>query len=214
MQKRDKNKRGRFVVIDGCEGAGKTTVIRELGAKFSKNGFVFTHEPGGTIFAEKIRDLVLSEKSKNISPGAMFGLFWAARSEHLEKKIIPALNVGRSVLCDRFDSSTYAYQIYAEKNPALEKLFWQTRSFYLKDGIPDMYIFLDVPPEIGLLRVENRKNGKNHFDARKLSFHRLVRSGFKSFLRKVPHREIDARQSIDKVVKDCYNSILDLTGRS
>lgn len=199
-------KRGKFIIIDGCEGSGKTTLINSLPEILKKNSFVLTKEPGGTPFAQKIRELILSDDAKSADPRTMFGLFWAARAENLKNFVLPNLKKGKNVFCDRFDSSTYAYQIKAGDS-AMEKLFWETRKYYLRDAEPDLYIFLDVDPRIGLERVENRKEKKTHFDARSLSYHKEVRQGFLRFLKHAPHRIIDANKNINEVLADFSSAI-------
>lgn len=201
------SKKGKFIVIDGCEGAGKTTILKWFAETALGKKFLITHEPGGTEFADKIRDLVLSREAKKTGAETQFGLMWAARAEHLKRKIIPALAKGVNVISDRFDSSTYAYQIYGQEAKHLERLFGQTREVFLRERKPDFYIFLDVEPEIGLARVTGRKETKTHFDERKLDFHRRVRAGFLGFLKNVPHKIIDANQPIEEVKTDFLNMI-------
>src|SRR3989344_3428467 len=205
------NRRGKFIVIDGCEGAGKTTLIKALAKEFSAKKILLTHEPGGTELADKIRTLVLSKEAKDAGAETQFGLMWAARAEHLKKKIIPALAKGVNVISDRFDSSTFAYQIYGQEAKHLEKLFWQTREVFLRERKPDLYIFLDVEPEVGLERVAGRKETKTHFDEQKLDFHKRVHVGFLEFLKHVPHKMIDANQPIESVKADflkCVKMVL------
>lgn len=200
-------KRGKFVVIDGCEGAGKTTLIKALAERFPAGKVLITHEPGGTEFADKIRALVLSSEAKEAGAETQFGLMWAARAEHLKNKIIPALKKGINVVSDRFDSSTFAYQIYGQEAKHLEKLFWRTREVFLQKRKPDLYIFLDVKPEVGLGRVAGRKETKTHFDERALDFHRRVRAGFLKFLKHIPYKIIDANQPL-KMARDNFFRII------
>ena len=199
--------RGRFIVIDGGEGSGKTTLLRALAKKLPKSKVLVTHEPGGTAFADKIRKLFLSPEAGAAGSEVLFGLIWAARSEHLKHKIIPALRKGIHVISDRFDSSTFAYQVFGQENKKLEKLFWQARKVFLRKRKPDLYIFLDIGPKVGLERVARRKEKKTHFDRRELAFHRRVRAGFLKFLKYVPHKTIDANQSIKAVQDDFLNMI-------
>ena len=200
-------KRGKFIVIDGGEGSGKTTILKWFAETPVGKNFLITHEPGGTNFADKIRALILSKEAKDAGAETQFGLMWAARAEHLKKKIIPALAKGVNVISDRFDSSTFAYQIYGQEAKHLERLFWQTREVFLRERKPDFYIFLDVKPEVGLARVASRKEKKAHFDERRLDFHRRVRTGFLEFLKNVPHKIIDANQSMKAVQDDFLNMI-------
>jgi dTMP kinase len=203
-------KKGKFIVLDGCEGAGKTTLIQNLKSQMKGLAVTTTHEPGGTPFADAIRKLILSDKSREAEVETLFALMWGARAEHMRKKIIPILDQGGCVLCDRFDSSTYAYQVIAQKAKHLEKLFWIIRENYLGRYKPDLYIFLDVDPEIGLKRISKRKGKKTHFDNRDIEFHKLVHKGFKMFLKKVPHIVIDSNKSIIDVRDDVFRVVKNL----
>lgn len=203
-------KRGKFIVIDGCEGAGKTTLIRALAKESSPRKILLTHEPGGTGFADKIRALVLSKEAKTAGAETQFGLMWAARAEHLKHKIIPALAKGITVVSDRFDSSTFAYQIFGQEAKHLKELFWLTREVFLRERKPDLYIFLDVLPEVGLARIaENKRKGEllDHFEKRSLDFHRRVREGYREFLKTVPHTIIDANRPLEAVQEDTFSVI-------
>jgi dTMP kinase len=137
----------------------------------------------------------------------MFALFWAARAYHLKNTIIPALNIGKIVVSDRFDSSTYAYQIEAQGARDLESFFWKMRDRYLRKYKPDIYIYLDVKPEVGLARKNMQQDEKkNHFDKRKLDFHYRLREGFKEFFAQKNHGIksviIDAEKSKEEVFED------------
>jgi len=193
------SRRGRFIVIDGGEGSGKTTMIKTLEHSLPARKILTTHEPGGTPFADSIRGLFLSEEALKAPVEAMFSLVWGGRAEHIKNKIKPALESGQSVVCDRFDSSTFAYQIFAQESPHLEKLFWDTRKIFLRGCEPYTYIFFDINPEVGLKRVAERKGEITHFDNKELFFHERVRRGFSEFFKKVPHKVIDASQPLDKV---------------
>jgi len=199
-------KKGKFIVIDSGEGAGKTTQIKRVKEFFGDKVFL-TREPGGSPYAEEIRNLIL--KSPNASQAdakTLFALFWAARADHLKNTIIPALEEGKIVICDRFDSSTFAYQIIAQEAKELEQFFWQIRDFYLGDIKPDLYIYFDIDPKIGLNRKIKQKEGEiNHFEERKIEFHEALRNGFKEFLKKVHYKIIDASKPIDEVWVDFKN---------
>src|SRR3989344_7639591 len=118
--------KGKFIVIDGIDGSGKGTQVKLLKRALGKNT-IFTHEPGGTPKAEAIRKLLLERKKEFSTPLADFLLFWAARADHVEKVILPALRAGKNVITDRFDSSTLAFQICAEQAPELKSLFEECR---------------------------------------------------------------------------------------
>lgn len=194
-----KNK-GKFIVIEGGEGSGKTTMVRLIRESFPE--VVVTREPGGSPFAEKIRSLILSSDAKDADANTQFGLFWAARADHIKNTIIPALETGKNVVCDRFDSSSFAYQIFGQENSHLKKLFFEMRKVYLGKYVPDLHIFLDVDPTEGLKRRATDKGTLNHFDERDISFHKRIRKGYLEFFKKVPHKVIDANQPLEKVKND------------
>lgn len=200
-------RKGKFIVIDGGEGSGKSTLMNFL-PEILTTKFLATREPGGSVFAEEIRKLALTHpESRSASPETQFGLVWAARHDHLIKKIIPALQSGVSVFSDRFDSSTYAYQIYGQEAPQLEKLFWEVRKVYLRECQPDLYIFLDVDPAEGLRRVAARRKELDHFDRREMSFHRRIREGYLSFLRRVPHIIINTNCGFEEVKNKFFEAV-------
>ena len=171
-----------FIVLCGCEGSGKSTIVEALK---DKTGFIVTREPGGSAYAEDIRELMFKNPGgAKANAETMFGLFWAARADHLLHKVIPALKAGTSVVSDRFDCCTFAYQVYGQEARQLEKLFWTMRAHYLRDCKPDFYIFLDVNVEEGLRRVAGRPGNKTHFDERDTAFHERIRQGYLDFIEK------------------------------
>ena len=128
-------------MIDGADGCGKTTVISYLKSVY-QNNFLFTREPGGSPFAEKIREVILSPDAKEASGLTQFGLFWAARADHLEKKIRPAIESGINVVSDRFDSSSYAFQIHGQEMASLERIFMQMRQICLGETVKELFDLL------------------------------------------------------------------------
>jgi dTMP kinase len=207
------DKKGKFVVFDGGEGSGKTTVSKQAVEWLTKRGVraQWTREPGGSQYAEKIRELILSPEAKEADAETMFALFWAARRDHLARIVLPALRTGTNVICDRFDSSTWAYQIAGQEQPQLRELFWQMRAHYLGDLIPHYVLFV-VSPEIGLERARSRGAAElNHFDDRLLAFHKRVERGFSEFAEMVPKenfRAINANVSQAEVEEQAF-SVLD-----
>ncbi len=202
-------KKGKFIVIDSGEGAGKTTQLKRI-KDYYEDMIVLTREPGGSPYAEEIRNLILkSPNAGQANAKTMFALFWAARADHLENTIMPALKEGKIVICDRFDSSTFAYQIVAQGARELEIFFWQMRYFYLKDWEPDLYIYFDIEPKIGLARKNKQvAEERNHFEDRHIEFHNALRDGFKEFIKLVPHKIIDANQSLEEVWHD-FKDVID-----
>lgn len=193
---------GKFFVLEGGEGSGKSTQIKKVQEYFGERVLI-TREPGGSPYAEEIRSLILhSPHAKQADAKTHFALFWAARADHMKNIILPTLARGQNVVCDRFDSSTYAYQIFAQGATELKEFFWDMRRFYLGDTVPSRYIFLNVEPRIGLLRKKKQEESElNHFDERDIAFHAKMREGLLNFFTQVPHSVIDANAPFDTVTR-------------
>ncbi len=195
-------KKGKFIVIEGGDGAGKSTQIKML-KDFFGDLIVTTREPGGTKYAEAIRELALKHPLAGNADGkTLFMLMWGSRAEHMNHLVIPSLNAKKVVVCDRFDSSTFAYNIFAQNQDDSVNYFWETREFVLEKNVPDLYIYLDVSPEVSKSRMSGRDE-KNHFDERAKEFHEKVKVGFFKFFEKVPHVIIDA----DRTPEEVFESI-------
>lgn len=181
-------KRGLFITFEGTEGAGKSTLIREVGQRLHQGRYPFsvTREPGGSSLAERIRTLILENQ---MDPLAELFLYEAARAEHLSKTVLPALSRGEIVLCDRFTDSSLAYQGYARGIP------WKTvkaaNSLATGGLSPDLTVLLDIPPAAGLKRAEE----PNRFEAEGVDFQVKVRKGFLKARAEKPSRwlKLDAR---------------------
>lgn len=194
-------KRGTFIILEGGEGAGKSSVARFLREQLPKGEFLFTREPGGTPLAEDIRQVMISKQAEGASAEVQFSLVWAARFDHVQKVIRPAIERGVNVISERFDSSTYAYQIHGQEAPHLKPMFLECRKL-LGDYVPNLYIFLEAEPQEGLRRM--RKNTRkvepiDQFEKRELAFHERVRVGLKEFFKTVPSIVIDANRPLDLV---------------
>ena len=175
-------KKGKFIVIDGMDGSGKTTEIRLLKNELKGHSTLFTYEPGGTPHADTIRAVLLSYGTGVRDALTDFFLFWAARASHVEEVVRPALAKGTNVIYDRFDSSTYAFQIGAEEHPELEEAFWACRKAVLGECVPDAYIILDLPPSSAMKRRESdTSKALTVFDTQKLDYHTRARAGYKKF---------------------------------
>lgn len=202
-------KRGNFIVLDGGEGAGKSTAAQFLKTKLPKVEFIFTREPGGTPLAEKIRLAMICPDAAAASAETQFSLAWAARFDHVKNKILPALKAGKTVISERFDSSTYAYQIYGQEAPHLKPLFRNYRKL-LGECVPDLYILLDVEPREGITRMRanlKKEEPIDQFEKRDLAFHDRVRVGLKTFFKTVPSVVVDANRPLEIVQKDIFTII-------
>jgi dTMP kinase len=199
--------RGRFIVIDGPEGAGKTTICRRLAEDFPED-IVPIREPGGTMIGEEIRRLLLDPASQ-ILPLTEFLLFWAARSQFLIEKVAPLLSQGKHVVADRYAPSTYAYQISGRQMRDEVALFHTLERGMEKHASPDLYIFLDIVPELGMERALKRSQA-DRMEQEKMSFHRRVYEGYHEFFSTRPHRRVDATKSEDEVYAEVRSAIVNL----
>lgn len=181
--------RGVLIVIEGGEGSGKTTTLsylqRMADSAFPGEEVIFTREPGGTEFGAKLREQLLSPHSAGkISALTELFTFCAIRANHCDMLIRPALDEGKVVICDRFYDSTVAYQLYGREQMRLLFAFTQLNAYATGGGnkdkvlVPDLVIFLDVKPEVGLRRARSRPEGLNRLDAEELEFHKRVRQGY------------------------------------
>jgi len=205
--------RGTFIVFEGGEGSGKSSMSRFVVEQLVEEGVnaIRTREPGGSPYAELIRDVILHEHGKHADAETMFGLFWAGRRDHMRHTIIPALTRGAVIICDRFDASTYAYQIHGQEQPQLEHHFWRMRSHYVEPHVPNCYIIFDVDSATGLARAKGRQDGSTHFDDRELAFHERIRAGYSRFVNSseshIPHAIINANLPLLEVRNNTLNLV-------
>lgn len=194
--------RGRFITFEGGEGGGKTTQIARLTARLEaalSAPVVRTREPGGSGGAEAIRDLVLNGAADRWSPVTETLLMYAARRDHIERVIAPALAEGQWVVCDRFFDSTRAYQGAA--GGADMGLISALETAVVGETRPDLTLILDLSPETGLARAQARAGGEMRFESKGLKFHTALRAAFRDIAAREPERcvLIDADQSIEAV---------------
>lgn len=177
--------KGRFFVIDGIGGLGKSTQIELLKKRLGERG-VFTYEPGGTPHAEKLRAFVRTADAEGEPDTLMdFFVFWAARADHMAKKIVPSLKKGKIVVSDRFDSSTFAMQVRGDQNKNLEKFFWLCRKEVLGKNEPDAYIIIDGSVETARTRRGERGKSEDRFDERGDAYQNRIRKGYLEFAKKI-----------------------------
>ena len=187
--------RGIFVTFEGVEGAGKTTQVQRLAAVLGPD-VVLTREPGGTPVSERIRDIFLT--SDRITTMTELLLIAAARAQHVDERIRPALAANQIVICDRFTDATVAYQGY--RGGIDLEIIHQLNDVATGGLIPDITFILDLPPEIGLQRQQGETH-RDRLDKEPLEFHRRVREGYLAVAKAEPHRVkvIDATQVPDAV---------------
>lgn len=192
--------RGKFITIEGTDGSGKSTQIELLMDYLRKKGadVIFTREPGGTQISEKIREIILDVDNSEMTGITEALLYAAARSQHVEEKIIPALEAGKIIICDRFVDSSIAYQ-GAARGLGAEKIMGINEAA-LHGIMPDMTLFFDLSPENGILRKKNER-ALDRLEKEKMDFHEKVYEGYKNLCKKYPERikPIDADRSIDEV---------------
>ena len=196
---------GCFITFEGGEGAGKSTQIERLRQRLGElaQPVLVTREPGGSPHAEEIRAFLLGGRAKHLGPFAEALLFAAARIDHLDKTIVPALKRGTHVLCDRFADSTRAYQ--GSVGNIDRELIDQLERVTLQGVKPDLTFILDLPPEIGLARAGERRAGRgegaDRFEGEDATFHHSLRQAFLAIARNEPRRcvVINADQEPDAV---------------
>lgn len=191
--------RGRFITLEGGEGVGKSTLAAELASRLSHNGIdvVRTREPGGTPGAEAIRGLILNPPAEvaGWQPVAETLLFFAARRDHLDKLIRPALARGSWVICDRFSDSTRAYQaaaggVASSDVEALDRIC-------VGDAVPDLTLVLDLPIEVARQRLVARAGAADAIESRLVSYHEAVHRGFLEIARANPQRCVVLDASVE-----------------
>jgi len=192
--------RGRFITVEGGEGAGKSTQVALLVAALKRAGIdgLATREPGGSPGAEAIRRLLLEGETERWDAIDETLLFFAARRDHVAQTIRPALEAGRCVVCDRFTDSTIAYQGYGRGLPLAELRALQR--FALGDFVPDLTLLLDLPVAEGLARAASR-GATDRFERLDRDFHQRLRNGFLAIAAAEPERctVIDASAGVDVV---------------
>lgn len=193
---------GLFITLEGPEGAGKTTIMNRLAKDLIEQGVdvVPTREPGGIHIAEEIRKVILDKSNTAMDARTEALLYAAARSQHLAEKVLPALESGSVVLCDRFIDSSLAYQGHA-RGLGIDEIF-AINQFAIQDVMPDLTLYFDIDPQLGLQRIEEHTGREvNRLDLEKLDFHHKVRAGYKKLLDTFPERivQIDASDSFDDV---------------
>lgn len=192
-----------FITFEGGEGTGKTTLMAKIAEVLRKNHEVITtREPGGSMIAEAIRDVILNPKYEGVTPITEALLLAASRAQHLDEIILPAIKAHKIVLCDRFLDSSLAYQAYA-RNLGFD--FVLNINAYAVKHLPDLTFYIDLDPQVGMKRIENREK-YDRLDQETKSFHHQVRLGYLEVCQRYPNRiiKIDG----DQPIEDIQNQIL------
>ncbi len=200
-----------FITLEGPEGSGKTSQLPELADFICHRGYdvMVTREPGGTSVGDQIRDVLMNLDNVSIVPRTEILLFQAARAQHVEEVIRPALAEGKVVICDRFGDSTLAYQGYGHKTD-LETLRYLVD--YATGGLkPDLTLFLDIAVGEGFQRKVENASEWNRLDAYAKTFHERVRQGYYELIDAEPERWriIDAAKDKDQVQKAMREAVSD-----
>lgn len=197
--------RGKFISFEGGEGSGKSTQTQIICDMLnSKNiGFITTREPGGTKISERIREVVLDTKMDNMSLETEILLFAASRAQLINELIIPTLDSGKVVICDRYVDSSMVYQGLTCGNN-IEKVKWANK-YALENCMPDITLYFDIEPEIAF----ERKNGadkNDRIEMKGMEFHKKVREGFLTLAKMYPERikVIDASKTIEEVTAQIF----------
>ncbi|MFZ0446198.1 MAG: dTMP kinase [Bacillus sp. (in: firmicutes)] len=201
-----------LITLEGVEGSGKSTLIQYLKEFIEGIGkkVIVTREPGGIEISEQIRSIILDTENTKMDGRTEALLYAAARRQHLVERIIPALNEGNVVLCDRFIDSSLAYQGYARGLGIDEVL--SINEFAIGSFMPNLTLYLDLDPQIGLSRIRKNKGREvNRLDLEEISFHLKVRDGYEEVIKRFPDRivRVDANQELDKVFLDTKQILLE-----
>ncbi|MFZ1303767.1 MAG: dTMP kinase [Lactococcus raffinolactis] len=201
--------KGILITLEGPEGAGKTTILQQILPILTQVGVAIltTREPGGIRIAENIREIILAPENTAIDGKTELLLFAAARRQHLNEKVRPALAEGKIVIIDRFIDSSVAYQGYAR---GIDVADVEMINNFATDGLlPDLTLYFDVDTEIGLSRVMSGNREVNRLDLEAEEMHQKVRAGYQAIAKANPERivTIDASQTIDQVVSTTLSTL-------
>jgi len=199
---------GKFITIEGTEGVGKTTNIEFIQTWLNQQqvDFVTTREPGGTPLAEQIRELLLTPRDEKVCNSAELLLMFAGRAQHLDQVIVPAIQSGLCVVCDRFTDATHAYQGFGRGMDST--LIAHLERLVQAELRPDLTLILDIPVEIGLQRASQR-SAPDRFEREQTEFFERVRQGYLSIAANEPERcvVIDASQPLEDVQRDITTAL-------
>jgi len=200
--------KGLFITLEGPDGSGKSTIVKLLSEYFNEKGFevVLTREPGGTQIGEKIRDIVLDNKNIEMSSTTEALLYAASRAQHIQEKILPSLEDGKIIICERFVHSSLVYQGIG-RALGVNKIK-EINNFAIQGVEPDVTLFFDIDPERALKRKTKKGEG-DRLEMEDVSFHRDVYEGYLKICKMYPEeiKVIDAGKNIKEVFNQVRNII-------
>ena len=203
--------RGLFITFEGPDGSGKTTQIERLKSFILEKGYdaILTREPGGTAISEKIREIILDKNNMEMDYMTEALLYAASRAQHVAQVIKPALEAGRTVICDRFMDSSIVYQGYGRKLGDCVRII---NEYAVRGWFPDITFLLKVDPEIGKGRI--KADEQDRLELEKLDYHRAVFKAYEELEKHYPSRiiGIDASRSIDEISEEIKGHIDRLLG--
>ncbi len=197
--------RGLFITLEGGDGAGKSTQIKNIKSFFEKKGLVVVHtrEPGGTPISEKLRDILLDSNNREMEAVTEMLIYAAARAQHVRELVMPQLEKGSIVICDRFLDSSIAYQTYGRKLGDMVEIV----NGYATDGLtPDLTFWMDIDPDAGKERV-SKMGDFDRLEMEERDFHYRVYDGYKKIAENNPERvkRIDATHSVEEISEEIVN---------
>ena len=199
--------KGLFITLEGGDGSGKSTQIRNIENYFTEKGFrvLHTREPGGPPISEKLRDILLDTENTEMEAVTEMLIYAAARAQHVRETVMPALERGEVVICDRFVDSSVAYQAYGRR---LGDMVAEVNRHATGGLSPDLTIWLDIDPETGKARASGDK-GPDRLDLESADFHERVRAGYRSIAEAEPDRfrRIDAGGTIEEIRDRIYGCL-------
>lgn len=202
---------GRFISFEGPDGAGKTSVLTAIRTALVNqlgDQVVYTREPGGNPIAEQVRAVLLDKQNGAMDDWTEALLYAASRRQHVVETLKPALEAGKLILCDRYLDSSIAYQGGGRKL-GIDRV-WELNQYAIDDLLPDLTIFLDLPVETGLARIEKgRAETINRLDEQTTNFHRRVRQAYLTLAERFPERivKVNADQKLSQVIEDVQSAI-------
>jgi dTMP kinase len=199
--------KGLFITFEGNDGSGKSSALQTVKQELLELGYdvIYTREPGGSPIAEKIREVILDKENLGMDPKTEALLYAASRREHIVKTILPALEAGKVILCDRFLDSSLAYQGYS-RDLGLENVL-EMNQFATEGLYPDLTILVCTRPEIGMSRIKKDERDMDRLELEKMTFHNKVYDGYIALSEKFKDRivVINGEQTKEQVLSDVKN---------